>query len=76
MMRLLMVCVVLLMVAVAMPGCKKKASSNPAATFDVEEGTRPKDAPLKKAPGPPAGGFEVGGEETTEPPPDEEDSDD
>ncbi len=76
MMRLLTVCVVLLMVGAAMPGCKKKGSSNAAAQFDVEEGTRPKDAPPKKAPGPPEGGFEASSEETTEPPPDEEDSDD
>ena len=76
MMRLLTVCVVLLTVGVAMSGCKKKGSSNPAATFNVQEGTRPKDGAPKPPPAPPAGGFQASGEETTEPPPDEEDSDD
>ncbi len=76
MMRLLMVSI-LLTVGVAMPGCEEKGSSNAAEQFDVQEGTRPKDGPKQKAPGPPGDqGFQSSGEETTEPPPDEEDSDD
>ena len=76
MMRLLMVLVVLLMVGVVMPGCEEQGSTNAAADFGVEEGTRPKDKPKSAPPGPPAGeGFTSSGD-TTETPPDEDESDD
>ena len=79
MMRLLMVFVVLVMVGVVMPGCEEQASTNAAADFGVQEGTRSKDAPKRAAPGPPAGeGFTSSGDDEAETPPDEdeEDSDD
>ncbi len=77
MMRLLMVLVVLAMVGVVMPGCEEQTSSNAAADFGVEEGTRSKDGPKRAPPGPPSDeGFTSSGDDDTETPPDEDESDD
>ena len=77
MMRLLMVFVVLVMVGVVMPGCEEQGSTNAAADFGVEEGTRSKDGPTRAPPGPPSDeGFTSSGDDEAETPPDEDESDD
>ena len=78
MIRLLMAFVVLLMVGVvALPGCAEKSSTDAAAQFGVQEGTRAKDKPKRAPPGPPSGeGFTAsGGDADTSPDEGEEDDD-
>ncbi len=78
MIRLLMAFVVLLMVGVvALPGCEEQSSTDAAAQFGVQEGTRAKDQPKRAPPGPPAGeGFTASGGADADTSPDEGEEDD
>ncbi len=59
MMRLLMLLVVVLAIAIVMPGCEESGSSA-AADFGVQEGKRPKTGEQRPPPGPAQGSFQEG----------------
>ena len=59
MMRLLMLLVVLLTVAIVMPGCEESGSSA-AAEMGVQDGQRPKSREQRPPPGPQQGSFQEG----------------
>ncbi len=59
MMRLLLILVVLLTVAIVMPGCEESGSSA-AAEMGVQEGQRPKTREQRPPPGPAQGSFQEG----------------
>ena len=75
MMRFLMLLIVVLTVAIAMPGCEEEGAST-AAELGIEEGQRPKDRAPRPPPGPASGSFEEGGDDDIAPTKPDEPSDD